>query len=304
LQAISAAACMKKSGRAAFLAALLSVCLAACRGEVDKGVVYTFNPINVAERFMTFDISYNNHIPTFVLSVPIIEYENTDYVQEIEIEDEEIQLYPQPRRPMVALTFDDGPSEHTIGILDALEEHGGRATFFVLGNRVERNADIIIRASELGSEILGHSWDHTSFTRTNIDNVRSQILDTSEAIEYVLGFPTPPMFRAPYGALNSNVRRLSRELGYSIINWTLDTEDWRHHDVNFIYNRIMNNVIDGTIVLLHDIRPYTEEAAVKAIASLTEQGFELVTAGELIQFFNGDLVPGTEYRGMRPGEAR
>ena len=287
--------------RILFLVVLLYF-FAACEKDCDAYVVYTFNPTSIAERFMTFDVSYNAHIPFIALSIPIIEYENVDYM--IGTEGAEIQIFPQQRRPMVALTFDDGPSKYTVGILDALEEHGGRATFFVLGNRVERHADTIIRAADLGSQVLGHSWDHTNFTRTSADVVRSQVLDTSEVIEYVLGIPTPPMYRAPYGALNSTVRRTSRELGYSIINWTLDTEDWRHHDADFVYNRIMNNVIDGTIVLLHDIRPHTEEAAVRAIASLTEQGFELVTVGELIQFFNGDLVPGTEYRGMRPGEIR
>lgn len=279
----------------------LTLVFTACENQPTE--IATFNATTFVQSLISYDSTANAHIPlrTVALCEPVLLLAIIPlypYEQDVT----EMGHTEQTRRPMVALTFDDGPSEYTERILDALEKHGGRATFFVLGNRVERHADTVRRAAGLESQVLGHSWNHTNFTRAHIDVVRSQILDTSEVIAYVLGSPTPPMFRAPYGALNSNVRRLSRELGYSIINWTLDTQDWRDRDADAIYGRIMDSVIDGTIVLMHDVYATTMEAAERAIASLTEQGFQLVTVSELIEYFEGEPKPGVEYRGIRPGE--
>ena len=274
--------------------------LVACE-ENPPTEVTVFNATAFMQPLIAYESTANTHIPLVALCEPIFLLSAMlpyPYEQDVT----EMEQSEHIRRPMVALTFDDGPSEYTERILDALEAHNGRATFFVLGNRVERHADTIRRAALLDSQVLGHSWNHTNFARAQSDVVRSQILDTSEAIEYVLGHPTPPMFRAPYGALNTNVRRLSRELGYSIINWTLDTEDWRNRDADAIYQRIMDNVIDGTIVLMHDVYATTMDAAERAIASLIAQGFQLVTVSELIEYFEGELKPGVEYRGIRPGE--
>ena len=204
-------------------------------------------------------------------------------------------IYPPPRLPMVALTFDDGPSQYTEYILDILKMYNARATFCVVGNRIEDWPNTIRRAVCLGNEVIGHSWDHTNFSRLNADQIASQILDTSAAIEAITGFPPPPIFRAPYGRLTSTVRSTSRELGYSILNWSIDPKDWRYRDPEHIYNFIMENVRDGSIVVLHDIRPYTSEAMTRVIPGLIENGFQLVTASELLEYFHGELEPGHEY---------
>jgi len=202
---------------------------------------------------------------------------------------------PQERLPMVALTFDDGPSRYTERILDTLETYGGRVTFCVLGNRVEDWQDTIRRAVCQGHEVIGHSWNHRNFARLDADQIAAQITDTSAAIQAVTGSPPPPIFRAPYGRLNTTVRNVSQELGYAILNWSIDPRDWETRNANSIYNYIMDNVQDGSIVVLHDIRPYTSDAMERVIPDLIERGFQLVTASELLEYFYGELVPGWEY---------
>jgi len=206
---------------------------------------------------------------------------------------------PPPPRYKIALTFDDGPSQFTNYILDILEQHDARATFFVLGNRVYSRADIIRRTVELGNEVAGHSWNHRNFAQLGTDAIRAQIRDTSAAIEYVLGQPPPPFFRPPYGIATNRVRRVAEEFEYFIINWSIDPKDWQNRDADTIYKLVMENAVDGGIVLLHDIRIYTKEAIERIVPSLIEKGFQLVTVSELLEYLYDELVPGDVYNGRR-----
>jgi len=257
--------------------------------ETDKCDKY---PEHEPAKYKYGPYAYESYTPYIYEPCPY-EYDPEYYTPEYYVYEEAV------RRPMVALTFDDGPSQYTNYILDVLEAHGARATFCVLGNRVANWADTIRRMDYIGSEVIGHSWNHRNFTRLNEDEIKQQILGTSAAIEEVLGFPPPPIVRAPYGALNARARRVTRELGYSFLNWSLDTEDWRHRDAQHLYDFIMEHAIDGSIILMHDIRQPTADAMVYVIPGLIERGFQLVTATELIEYFEGELKPGVEYRGIR-----
>lgn len=206
---------------------------------------------------------------------------------------------PEPPRYKIALTFDDGPSQYTNYILDILEKYNARATFFVLGYRVQSREEIVLRAAELGNEIAGHSWSHPDFTALGADSIWRQITDTNTAIENVLGKPPPPFFRPPYGLVNRRVTDIAIELGYSIVNWSIDTRDWQNRDANIIYKIIMENAADGSIVLMHDIREPTRAAVERAVPSLIEQGFELVTVSELLEHHYGGIEPGEVYVGVR-----
>ena len=206
-----------------------------------------------------------------------------------------------PRRPMISLTFDDGPSQYTPLILDLLQYYGGRATFFVLGNRVESRAEIARRIKNEGHEIMGHSWDHQNFLHLNRQQIYNQIANTSNIIYEVTGVRPPSAFRAPFGLINELTRDVSRELGYAIIRWSVDPEDWRRpQNADNIYNHIMSHAIDGAIILLHDIHPTTVEAMYRVIPSLIEKGFDLVTTSELLEYFFDELVSGAQYDGMTP----
>ncbi|MCL2580471.1 MAG: polysaccharide deacetylase family protein [Oscillospiraceae bacterium] len=197
---------------------------------------------------------------------------------------------------MVALTFDDGPiAVHTDRILDLLEEHGGRATFFVQGYRVASHSEIIQRTVRLGSEVAGHSWNHQDYSLIEDEAViEADIRSTSEAIRAVGGNP-PAIYRPPFGRTNNAAEQASARLGYAIINWTLDTRDWEHRDPDIVYDSIMRTVESGDIIVMHDVHGSTAEAMERVIPALIEQGFELVTVTELLTHAFGELEPGVVY---------
>ena len=211
----------------------------------------------------------------------------------------ELGLREPPHRPMVALTFDDGPSSYTDMILDILEAHGARATFCVLGNRIHHRPETLVRAVASGSEVIGHSWDHSDFTRLNASAISSQITRTSAEIEAATGISPPPLVRVPYGATNSRVINTARDLGYSLLHWSVDPQDWANRDAYVIYEHIMRRAIEGSIILLHDIHTSTAEAMTMVIPRLIEEGFQLVTASELIAHHYGELEAGEVYKGFR-----
>ena len=196
-----------------------------------------------------------------------------------------------PSRPMVALTFDDGPSRYTLRIVDLLERYGGRATFFVVGNLVEAKSDIVAQASEMGNEILGHSWDHSDLTRLGTDDVRTQLLDTAAIIESVTGI-RPHSFRPPYGSVNDTVRNVSGELGFGIINWSVDTLDWQSRNADAVYNAVINDVANRAIVLNHDLYESTVDAMERIIPELISRGYQLVTISELIYYSDIEIEAG------------
>lgn len=199
---------------------------------------------------------------------------------------------PEPPRPIIALTFDDGPSLHTSVILDVLERYDGRATFFVIGNLVETHRGIVERAVGLGNEIANHTHTHARLTAQTDDNVIAEIQSASAAILAITGF-SPPIYRPPFGATDDRIETLSAELGYGIVKWTLDPLDWRDRDADIIYDRIMSEVEDGSVIILHDIHATTAQAMERVIPSLIEQGFELVTVSELLEYRYGGLEAGS-----------
>ncbi|MDR0839345.1 MAG: polysaccharide deacetylase family protein [Oscillospiraceae bacterium] len=200
-----------------------------------------------------------------------------------------------PAKPMVALTFDDGPSGVTPRILDLLDEYGGKATFCVIGNRVENYADTVRRIAEEGSEIIGHSWDHKNLVKLSDAAMRSELLDTNAAIEAVLGF-SPVLYRPPYGNVNDKLKAVSAELGLSLIVWSVDTLDWKTRDANKTCDAVFNDVRDGGIILCHDIYDETADAMAYVIPELIARGYQLVTVSELLSFSDRAVEAGAIYR--------
>ncbi|MCL2704544.1 MAG: polysaccharide deacetylase family protein, partial [Defluviitaleaceae bacterium] len=205
---------------------------------------------------------------------------------------------PFPKR-MIALTFDDGPGHNTERLLDILERHGAQATFFVMGNLVEPRRDTIMRIANIGSEVAGHTWTHYDLRQLSDREIAETIQSTSAAIESVTGF-SPRIYRPPFGFTNNNVRRVSGEIGYSIVLWTLDTLDWRYRDPNIVYHTVMNNAEKDDIVLLHDVHVTTVDAMERVIPGLIAEGFQLVTVSELLAYKYGELIPGMIYGVPRP----
>jgi len=209
--------------------------------------------------------------------------------------DSRIMRKIDPSKPMVALTFDDGPSIYTPPILDVLEQYGGAVTFYVTGNRVERNRDIVIRAYEMGCEIANHTWSHKMLTKLSEESIRRELLNTIKTVESVTGSPALSM-RPPYGMVNQRVKNIAAELDLPIVFWSVDPSDWRTKNADTTYDHVMENIKDKDIVLMHDLSEPSAEAAKRLIPALIRNGFQLVTVSELFYYSGIKPEPGVVYR--------
>ncbi len=206
-----------------------------------------------------------------------------------------------PTRPMVALTFDDGPSEYTGEILDLLTQYGGAATFCIVGNRVSSYPDQIRAIAAQGSEIATHTWSHQKLTSLNSASMERQIMRPIEAVHEIVDAPVR-FLRPPYGAVDSNVRAVARKLGMPIVLWSIDTEDWRTMNADKTARAILKNVKNGSIVLMHDVHQPTLQAMRTVIPELAARGYQMVTLSELYSVREGGAQPGVVYSHLDPNK--
>lgn len=200
-----------------------------------------------------------------------------------------------PSKPMVALTFDDGPSPYTPGILDTLEKYKSRATFFEVGNRINQYPGTVLRISRMGCEIGNHSYDHPLLGNASAAKIHSQISSTDAKIKAVTG-KRPALFRPPYGSIGSSLRN---NAGRPMILWSIDTLDWKYRNADSVYRAVIGHVKDGDIILMHDLYGSTRTAVQKIVPQLRKQGYQLVTVSELAQYKNVKLSAGKSYSQMR-----
>ena len=209
-----------------------------------------------------------------------------------------------PSKPMIALTFDDGPSEETDRILRVLMQYDARATFCVIGNRVEAYRDVLLRTVAAGNEIACHTWSHPNLTEISASSARSQIQRTNDLVREITGGYEIKVLRPPYGSNNKTVRSICADLGMIIAHWEVDTRDWSHRSASKTYNNIIKGAKNGMIVLCHDIYSTTADAAEKAIPELVAKGYQLVTVSELLSFHKDGAKPGTVYSHLDPANIR
>lgn len=205
-----------------------------------------------------------------------------------------------PEKPMIALTFDDGPSDETAKILDVLAQYGGKATFCVQGINVEKYAETIKRAVAEGHEIASHTWNHKKLTELSATNVRSQLTRTNDAVREVTGGYEIKVLRPPYGSVNKTVRNICAEMDMVIAHWKVDTLDWETRSASKTYRAIVKGAKNGVIVLCHDLYSSTASAIAQAVPELVEQGYQLVTVSELLSFHKEGAQPGTVYAYLDP----
>lgn len=192
-----------------------------------------------------------------------------------------------PARPMVALTFDDGPGGAvTERILNSLEANGARATFFMLGSRVSSNAAVVQRMASLGCEVGNHTFDHKYITKIGADGIRSQLGATNQHVAAACGV-NPVVMRPPGGFYDNSSMAVVAELGMPAIMWTIDTRDWQHKNPAKTVSSVLDNVKDGDIILMHDIYSTTADAAEQLIPELIRRGYQLVTVSELAAYRGG-----------------
>ena len=188
---------------------------------------------------------------------------------------------PTQKRPMIALTFDDGPGEYTETLLDTVEKYNIHVTFFMLGQNVEGRESTVQRMVQLGCEIGNHTWDHPSQTLPNmdLDSVVQEFQKTDDELVKACGLAAT-VCRAPYGAITEEQMAA---VGKPFFMWSTDSLDWKLMDADADYNEIMNSDLsDGSIILMHDIHePSVKCATEKLIPELVNEGYKLVTVSEL-----------------------
>ena len=196
-----------------------------------------------------------------------------------------------PDKPMVALTFDDGPySKVTRKILKVLKKNNSRATFFVVGNRVEDYAETLKMTYDQGNQIGSHTFDHADLSKMNAKQIKKEVDKTNKAVSKVIGCDTTAL-RPPYGNVSKKMRKT---VPVSMFYWSLDSEDWKSRNVDSILKRC-KTVEDGDIILMHDLYPTTAKAVEKLVPKLTKKGFQLVTIDELLYYKGIEAKGGKVY---------
>jgi peptidoglycan/xylan/chitin deacetylase (PgdA/CDA1 family) len=183
----------------------------------------------------------------------------------------------------IALTFDDGPSSvRTVKILDILGENEIRATFFVLGEKVEDHPEVLRRIIDEGHEIGNHSYTHRDMKKLDITGIKKEIESTQEIIKQYTGMP-PRIFRPPYGSTNKELRQYCKEAGMVICKWSVDPKDWKKSvSIEAMRSTIREQTRGGSVIILHDIKKKTQEALPQIIDDLKDSGFEFILLSRMI----------------------
>lgn len=205
--------------------------------------------------------------------------------------DEQGRYDKKVRRPMIALTFDDGPGKYTEELIDFLVENDAKATFFMLGQNAEEYPEIVEKMEESGMELGNHTYSHQTLTTLSRKGIENEIDNANAAFEDAAGVPADTL-RPPGGSVDENVQRAA---DMPIIKWSIDTKDWSNKDVNMIYEKVMDNAQDGSIVLMHDIYEETVKATMRMVPKLKEKGFRIVTVQELAEAREIELEDGKVY---------
>lgn len=204
---------------------------------------------------------------------------------------------PKSTDKLVCFTFDDGPyAPVTNKILDTLEKYNGRATFFVVGDRASTYSAEIERASKLGCEIGTHTYSHVNLNTLSADEMQKEINKSCSAITKY-SHKKVKVLRPPEGAANETVQA---NVNMPLVLWSVDSRDWEYRNADKDYQTVMDNVFDGSIVLMHDLYPATADAVARLIPELAKQGYKFVTFSELMKIRGVEVKAGEKYFSATP----
>ncbi|MGG1660545.1 polysaccharide deacetylase family protein [Brevibacillus sp. NRS-1366] len=189
---------------------------------------------------------------------------------------------------VIALTFDDGPDPtYTPQIAQLLKQYNAKATFFVVGSRVNKFPEIARQLSKDQHELANHTYSHPDMRKISSAKLKEEIIKTQEAIFQSTGV-NPELFRPPGGYYSESVVDIARQAGELVIMWSWhqDTRDWSDPGVKKIVNKVLNNARNGDIVLFHDYggnRKQTIQALKQILPQLQKRGYQFVTVSELMK---------------------
>lgn len=209
----------------------------------------------------------------------------------------DIMLYKShTTQKVIALTFDDGPDHRfTPPILDVLNKYNVKATFFLLGTRVEKYPDVAKRIVNEGHVIGNHTYWHPDLTKTGVHNLVWEVEKNEKTLKSVTDVKTD-LFRAPYGAMNETLVKKMGDLGYRGVGWSVDSVDWKSLSSEEIKQNVLQDVHPGAIILMHSAGHWSQdlsgtvEALDELIPYLHQEGYVFVTVPEIWNINNAEDI--------------
>ena len=197
-----------------------------------------------------------------------------------------------PSKPMVALTFDDGP-QPSVGnrIMDCLAQYGGKATFFMVGERVGSYKTEVQRMVAEGHEVANHTMNHKYLQKLGAAQIQAQVNNGNDAIQAACGV-RPTLLRLPGGNHNATVLA---NAGMPMIQWNVDTLDWKTRNADKTVAAVLNHVKDGDIILMHELYGATGDAVARIVPELHKRGFQMVTVSQMAAAKGRSLETGKLY---------
>lgn len=197
-----------------------------------------------------------------------------------------------PSKPMVALTFDDGP-QPSVGnrIMDCLAQYGGKATFFMVGERVGSYKTEVQRMVAEGHEVANHTMNHKYLQKLGATQIQAQVNNGNDAIQAACGV-RPTLLRLPGGNHNATVLA---NAGMPMIQWNVDTLDWKTRNADKTVAAVLNHVKDGDIILMHELYGATGDAVARIVPELHKRGFQMVTVSQMAAAKGRSLEAGKLY---------
>lgn len=234
----------------------------------DGGVRFYFQPGTVLKKSAGL----------ITIEVPYAELEHI-------IKKKATRRYVDPSKPMLALTYDDGPYPKVSNrILSCLSNYDSAATFFMLGQNVKKYPDVVYRKAQLGMEIGSHTWSHPNLFELNEKEIKTEIDKTNDALIEACG-QSASVFRPPYGNIDEEILET---VDMPAIIWSVDTLDWKSRKAKSIVKLVKEiekeEGLDGRVILMHSLYPSTAKATEILVPWLLKEGYQLVTVSELLQY--------------------
>ena len=263
-------------------------------GEGTKVYVIKENVMVVYYYDYVYDYPYTESVNLTINYNEVHDYLDFTHELDAEYQNENGYNYSADKKT-VALTFDDGPSsKYNAQFLDVLARNKAHATFFMVGTMMNNCQKCVLDTYNSGNEVGSHTYNHMNIKKNNAldvnDNLK-QVDDlfykiTNDHIKYV---------RPPYGSYSKeNLENVNNPL----ILWNIDTEDWSHHDVDYIVNSVMENVQDGSIILMHELYETSLQALEVLLPRLYAEGYQVVSVSELANMKGKTLESGHAYRAI------
>ncbi|MDD3840030.1 MAG: polysaccharide deacetylase family sporulation protein PdaB [Clostridia bacterium] len=182
----------------------------------------------------------------------------------------------------ISISFDAAwGSEFTDEILQILKDRDIKTTFFLVGFWVDKHPEKVKKISDEGHEIGNHSTNHPQMSKLPEDKIREELNTTADEIYQLTGKRTT-LFRPPFGDYSDTLIRVAEEEGYYVIQWDVDSLDWKELGAEHTADRVLKNVKNGSIVLFHNNAKYTPKALPTILDNLLKEGYEIVPISELI----------------------